>query len=190
MKENRNTSRDRAVVLAIQTRGTGIYKLGAGGGNNPMGPLLENGACDCSNFVNWIVGNVLDGGHSVYSNTDGMVRDAYGVRSDGKTESARTKAWAPVPAGEAPLPGDVIVTPGVFEVVNGKPVRKRPGHTGLIVQVMPEYRRDLDFAAEGHRLLRVVHCAGNRGVPPAIRETDASAWKSRGYLVRYRWFTG
>lgn len=190
MKEIRNTTRDRAVVLAIQSRGTGIYSLGAGGGNNPFGPLLENGRCDCSNFVNWAVGNVLDGGHGVYSNTDGMVRDAYGVRPDGRTETPKMKAWEPVPKGEPPLPGDLIVTPGKFKQEGTKWVRQQPGHVGIIVQVQPEYRRDMDFATEGHRYLRVVHCAGNRGVPPAIRETDASSWRLRGYLVRYRHFAG
>lgn len=187
-KANRPTTRDRAVALAIQFRGQGTYKLGAGMGDHPHAESpLERGACDCSNFVNWLLGNVLSG--AVYANTDGVCRDAYGVRSDGAKESPRQQTFTPVPPGEVPLPGDLVVVPGVFDTVGGKPFRTRPGHIGMIVQVLPGFRRDMDFEETGHRFLRVVHCAGNRGVPPAIRETDAAPWRARGYLVRYKGFT-
>ena len=186
----RATTRDRAVVLAIQWRGAGTYRIGRGSGNHPNrpSPLDPQGRCDCSNLVHWCLGSVLSRGSLGYFNTDGMLADSHGLKRGGGKGRANRRVFTDF-EGDAE-PGDLLVRPGVYEWTGGKLVRKRAGHVGIVTQVERGYSRELDFLAEGHKLLRVVHCStfGTR-VPPAIRETDARAWRRTGYLVRFKEFS-
>ena len=190
----RPTTRAEAVYQAIKYRGQGRYKIGRGNGNRPWmdSPLDGNGLCDCSNLVHWLIGCVLNQGQHGYFNTDGMLYDAYGVTRYGTKAQAPNRMFIPVPAGENPLPGDILVRGGKFKRdEDGHLERVRAGHTGLVSQVYPRFSRGDDFTEEGYKHLRVVHCSTfGANIPPAIRETDASFWRGRGYLIRYLHFKG
>lgn len=184
-------TRLQALARAIAWREQGIYDIGHGNGNHPDAdtPLDAAGKCDCSNLVHWIIGSVLNRGKNGYYNTDGMLYDAYGLKRGGGKDKAPQRVFTTFEGDAQPL--DLIVSPGTYEMRNGKLYRVHAGHTGIVTQVMPRYSREMSFEGEGYSLLRFVHCStfGTKK-PPAIRETDGRPWRTNGYLMRYKDFTG
>ena len=181
----------QALYNAIASRELGDYHLGAGNGNDPFAPSpFENGQADCSNWVHWIIGCVLNQQpfKGPYLNTDGIVLDAYGAKYGGAVSTTpKHLMFVPVPAGESPSVCDLVVSPGTwYQDATGAWKRSVPGHVGLISQIMPTYQRSMPFNTEGYKHLRAIHC--NAGAAPAVDETNAAPWRNRGYLCRYRFF--
>ena len=189
-------TRERALWRAVESRGLGTYGLGRGHGNDPraksvLGPL---GLIDCSNAVHYWIGSVLDqspwGG--LYLNTDGLVRDAFGILIGDSAEAPRREpprrtSVRPLEDGEPVLPCDLVVRRGVYEWVTRRWVRTAPGHVELVSQVLPGYDRERHI--ETADKLLAIGAALRGGDPPSIRETDC--WDLRyAYLMRYLHFVG
>lgn len=129
-----------------------------------LGDSVPGDSCDCSGFTCWAYGykrrdpvnfGEEDGG---WHYTDAIVRDAL--------DDQDFYALLPMP-----VPGCLVVYPGITQRVMGKPKRVRIGHIGMISHV-PDY---WDFNMAG---LRVIHCSGGnmRATGDAIRETGAGVW--------------
>lgn len=147
-----------------------VYKLGKGG-IDPSKPhpaqwsgLGKRWLCDCSGFTAWALG--FDRGADWLS-TEGMLVDAL--------DGPDGKDWfEPI---DAPEVGCVVCYGSLYALDgNGKRVRIRPGHVGLVVAVPAEFDPALNV-----RDVRVVHCsssASKKGA--AITEADAGLWLRKG----------
>ena len=188
----RPTSAEDAVANALAQVGTGVYGLAKGAGIWAQSPLDEDGLCDCSHFVCWDLGVAMKNPGRWYLNTDGMVADAFKLAHPGGpiVGFGPQEVFIPVPAGEAPRPGDVVVKQGVWVRVEDpvtkkyRWIRKRPGHTGLIVAVADDFERGNQDDNVWCEDVQVVHCATHRRGRPAIRQSDATAWRWDGFLLR------
>lgn len=184
-------TRTEAVVRALVCTKDkdNCYGLGRGG-RNPKAerPYDSKGRVDCSGFVTWVLGfdrlqidtDCGDMGdqisqHEVWYSTDGIYDDARGV-------AGQHMNWFGIAPATAVLPGDVLVYPDY--VLNG--VNKQ-GHTGVIVEVLPGFKRG---KAGWHEHLRVAHATPSHRLKygNVVAVTNAKAWAKKGYIVRYTRF--
>lgn len=179
-------TRAEVVARAYAQRGLGWYKLGGGAKFTAPDAFAPDGnqypnSCDCSGLVAYCL-RYRRGSY----NTDGITRDALHTKN----------RFRLIERGEPIVPSDIIVRPGPDENGDGK--RDSPGHVGIVTNVLPGFVRGGD---EWWKFLEVTHCSGRLqntidtlNVDPfspktgkrygAVRSTDASVWKSSGYLVR------
>lgn len=179
-------SRDEMVSRAYAQRGLGWYKLGGGAIFTAATAFDAErnqypNACDCSGLVSF----VFRYRRSSW-NTDAITKDA---------RYAKTR-FRLLAKDEAVVPSDIIVRPGPDQ--NGDGQRDSPGHVGIVTRVLPGFVRG---APDWWKHLEVTHCSGrlqntidtinDDPFSPktgkrygAVRSTDASVWKSSGYLVR------
>jgi len=180
-------TRDEAVARALNClRHIGfLYGLGRGG-RHPKDdqPYDKKDRVDCSGFVSWVLGfdrlqvfaGVFGAPEEWWWSTDGIWQDA-------TPDDFRGPRWfRKVVKTEPVLPGDVLVYPDY--VLNG--VTKQ-GHTGVIVEVLPGFKRG---KAGWHEHLRVAHATPSHRLKygNVVAVTNAKAWAKKGYLVRYTGF--
>lgn len=181
----RPTTREEAVARAVALIGTGWYKLGAGASiddESPFGPLGNNhpGFCDCSGFTAHVTGHARKQPRGEY-NTDAIVNDVYKVVNGRITRPGPRLMYDPVPKGEKPLPGDLLVYPGRFDL-DDNPDRDVPGHIGIVKEVLEGFVRG---GEEWWEDVMVIHCTPRKQKTlGAIKLTDATLWASRGYFIR------
>ena len=148
-----------------------VYRMG-GGAHDPSAPDCrgEDGSCDCSALVAWVMGYRkyqpgLSHLGTEWLNTDGIVLD-----SDSDVGIYSRLALA--------VPGCVVVYPKASVARSIGLVGRGPsvGHVGVVTD------------ARGGKATRVVHCSsGNyRATKDAVRETDAAVFERVAYS-RYAW---
>jgi hypothetical protein len=181
----RPTTRAEAVQRALAWVAKGAYQLGAGASVEAESPFdaagnPHPGHADCSGFTAWCTGHArkqrIAGQGVLELNTDGVIADARG----------RQLVYALVRRTEPVLAGDLIVYGGVYDL-DDDPDRDRPGHIGIITEVEPDFVRGSEAWWDD---LIVVHCGAHRPGRSAVRRTDATAWRQRGFIVRPRHYQG
>lgn len=169
----RETTRAQAVTNALRWVGReSRYRLGGGADVDKPNPFAKDGTCDCSGFTAHVTGhNRIQriGGRRVSYYTDNIIRDAEGPQH----------MYERAPGDD--VLGCIIVKPGVY--VGG--ARVRPGHVGIIVAVLPGFVRGGDRWWEH---LVVAHCTPNRGRKNSVVESDAKAWRKKGYILTPKYY--
>jgi hypothetical protein len=169
------------------------YRLGSGG-RNPKAdrPYDSKGRVDCSGFVSWALGfdryqhfiGIYGVPEDWWWSTDGLYDDATD-RGQLDDDQRYGPGWFRMVAKTEPvLPGDVLVYPDYK--LNG--VNKQ-GHTGLIVEVLPGFKRG---KAGWHERLLVAHATPSHRLKygNVVAVTNARAWRKKGYIVRFTQFAG
>jgi hypothetical protein len=162
------------------------YGLGRGG-RKPTAdrPYDSEGRVDCSGFVSWTLG--FDRYQTDFGDDDGWWWSTDGIYEDATIGSTfhggHFPCWFVVDRSSV-LPGDVLVYPDYK--LNGA---TKQGHTGLIVEVLPGFKRG---KAGWHEHLLVAHATPSHRLKygNVAAKTNARAWRKRGYLVRFTQFAG
>jgi hypothetical protein len=182
---------ERAVACS-KDKGS-FYGLGRGG-RDPKArrPYDSKGRVDCSGFVSWALGfdryqhfiGIYGVPEDWWWSTDGLYDDATD-RGQLDDDQRYGPGWFRMVAKTEPVqPGDVLVYPDYK--LNG--VNKQ-GHTGLIVDVLPGFKRG---KVGWHEHLLVAHATPSHRLKygNVVAVTNARAWRKRGYLVRFTQFAG
>lgn len=182
-------TREGGVARALaQVRTPTWYKLGAGGADAAAPSCADSsGRADCSAFAMWACGYARNAGDW---NTDRILGDVWVTDLiTGKIKRpGKRQRFDAVAVGDSVLPGDLIVYGGTFARVGDKLKRTRPGHVGVIVEVLPGFVRGQITRPGWWTQLRVAHCSpsNRKRHGNAVAIDDASIWKLRGYIVRPR----
>lgn len=190
-------ARASSICKKVKDGAAAYYKLGTGGRNPGVNsPLNALGQADCSGFVAWACGydrfQGYHGSRERWVNTDAILYAAYPEAVEDGFENEA--ALDPDTSGNGKMvgmfrrigkqdpikPGDILVYGSTR--VGGE---RRPGHTGIIVDVHDDFVRGGDLWWTN---LGVAHCAPSNsrklGSGHAIAVTSAAAWRKKGYIVR------